>query len=810
MLKNYLLSAIRNLIRRKRHSLINIFGLALGIGVSTVLILYLSFELSYDKWHEDFASIHRVILTRYNQGQLRDRIPLTGYGLGPALVHDIPEIECQVRMHKMFAGAVVTSQSNKTEVIFQEENIFFADSNFFTLFSFHDIAGDALTALNNKSALVITENIARKYFGSTDCIGKTMRFSGGWVNGDVAIGAVISNLPANSHFSFDFILPIQNILESSQYKEDNGWGWKNFITYVKIKDPADVGKVDAKMPGFLSRYLGEEFKATNTKIEVSFQPLVKIHTTPGLAFETQAIISPNTVYTLIGVIIFILFIAYSNYINLSTATAMERSKEVAVKKIIGARPTQLVFQFLFESVFLNTASIGIGLCIAWSLFPFLGEMAGKEMTLNLLDDNVLMLVSAYFVVGILISGLYPAILLSSFKIINSLKGTTITGNKFFSFRRSLVLLQFSAALILIGSTTAIYMQIVFMQGQVNGELMDRVLVVGGPRLLDDNVRRERLFEFKDAMKSLASVEDVTTSISLPGNGYNFSTPMRKFGNSLESSKNGNVVWVDPDFLSTYDMKITAGKAWNPDSETDMQGVIVNEVSLKEFDLGTAENALTEKLVFENDTFPVLGVIENSHWTSLHSPYEPLVLSAWKIAGRMFSVRFTAGVNNQNTIKQVESIFTKVFPGNPFNYYFLSESYNRQYKAENNFGKIVGVFSILAIIIACLGLWGLTSYSITKRIKEIGIRKTLGASTYHISLLFTKEYLILIVIAACISGPVIFYGVNAWLSSFAFKAPIGIQIFLVPLALLISISFLTIGIEVMRATKSNPVNSLKTQ
>lgn len=813
MLQNFLLIASRNLLKRKVYSFINIFGLALGMAVCLVILKYVDFELSYDSYHSRAAQIHRVTSAYYQNGELRTSNIVSGYALGPALVSDIPGVKKYVRTHPMYGGAVFTYQRENNPSIFHEENVQFADSTFFDVFTYQAIEGNLSTALDRPNSAVITKKIAARYFRENeDPLGKIFQINGGWADGTYEVTAVIEDVPQNSHFPFEIVLPMHNLLTNGQYQQDDGWGWNNFVTYVELERNADLSAMEEKLPPLVEKYQGEDLSRSNSTRVYSFQPIREIHLHPGLNHETSTTISVNTIYFFLLISGFILAIAWVNYINLSTARAMERAREVGIKKSIGAFRSQLMMQFVFESVLVNLLSVVIALGIALALLPLLGDVVGKTLTFDFTDYRLWLVISGLFVVGSFISGLYPAYLLSSFRITEVLKGKVAQSGRGFSLRKALVVFQFASSLILIAGTFAIYRQLTFMRTQDKGLTMEQMLVINGPSVLDwrdAKAVKNRLVSLKNEIQKIPGVVNVATSGVIPGGGHNWGTSMRKVGTQAEDNKAGSVVWVDPDFVDTYGMTLLAGRNFNIANRSDMESVLVNEAALTAFNLGTPEQALEEKIILGDDSVAILGVLKNYNWASLKTEHSPWLLKADTISRRNYSIHINSS-NMNEVIKTVEATFKEAFPGNPFNYFFLDDFFNAQYQSEQQFGKIFSLFSILAIVIACLGLWGLASFTTTQKLKEISIRKVLGSSVSGILSLLSWQFLKLVIIACMIAIPLTWYGIDQWLQGFAFRISLQWDLFVVPVVILTLIALGTVSFQILKGANINPAKVLRSE
>ena len=811
MIRNFFTLAIRNLLKRKVYSFINIFGLAIGVAVCLVILRYVDFELSYDSFHEKGAHIFRTITTNYRNGELRGTGVLSGYAQGPALLTDMPEVKTFIRTHPMYGGAVFTyhRDSGDPSSFREDNNTLWVDSTFFNVFTFKAAQGDLKTALNKPNSIVLSKKAVSRYFKTDeDPLGKTMDVAGGWFDGGYEVTAVIDDVPENSHFNFEFILPVHNLLKGEQYTEDDGWGWNNFITYVELNPQSDPKKVEAKLPAFVEKYQGKDLAESNSKNVISLQPILSIHTNPGLNHDGPTI-SSTTIYFFLIISIFILAIAWVNYINLSTARAMERAREVGIKKAVGAYRSQLISQFVFESLLVNLLGVILAVIIAMGLLPLLGDIVNKNFSFDFTDWRFWSILVVLFLTGSLISGAYPAFVLSSFNTTEVLKGKSEKIVSGFSLRKALVVFQFASSLILIAGTFAIYRQLMYMRDQPKGLTMEQMLIINGPSVLDRSIRVERLTSMKNELKKIPGVLSVATSAAIPGGGYNWGTGIRRDGTEREESKSGSIVWVDPDFIETYGITVLTGRSFNPEIKSDMESVLVNEAALTAFGLGDPENALNQRLIFGGDTVAILGVLKNYHWNSLKTDHTPFLLKADTISDHNYSMHLS-GNNINEIVKQVEAKYKEIFPGNPFDFYFLDDFFNNQYKADQQFGKIFSLFALLAIVIACLGLWGLASFTTAQKLKEIGIRKVLGASVSSIMSLLSWQFLKLVLIASVIALPLAWYGVNTWLDNFAFRIGLQWDLLVVPLMILVILALGTVSLQILRGANINPAKTLRTE
>lgn len=806
MIRNYILLAFRNLWKRTAFSFINIFGLALGISAFLVILHYIEFETSYDSFHVNAESIYRINRISIKNGERLQAMTKTTYGLGPALAEDIPEIKRFVRIHEESAVVSYSPEQGNAKS-FHEDDILIVDSTFFRIFSYQSAMGNLATSLDHAQSIVLTQSVAQKYFGHEDPIGKTLKIAGGRMDGSYTVSAVMQDSPPNSHFSFDILLPFSNLLNVSQYKDDDGWGWNNFVTYVQLSDGAKHSIAESKLPDFSNRRLNPKWKSYGISLELHLQPLRDIHLQPGLRHDVETV-NPDTIYFFGLIGLFILVIAWINYINLSTARAMERATEVGIKKAIGAFRSELITQFLFESLLINFIAIVAAVGLVVLLLPVLSDVIDKELVFRFFDLRLWFVLSIVFITGVLASGMYPAFVLSSFKITNTLKGKRLEGQKF-SLRKTLVVFQFASSLVLVAGTFVVYRQINFMQSADKGLEMEQMLLVRGTGTIKWDEAKQKLAVFKEEIKRIPGVSAVATSGTFPGEGHNWGADIRKLGKPITEMKTGSVVWIDPDFIPAYGIDFMAGKNFDPQLQSDDRTVIINEASLAAFELGTAEEALNEQLIIGEDTAIIKGVLKNYNWSSLKSEYVPFLFLPGKIVPAAISIHLEGNAIS-SSVQSIEKIYKDLIPEEPFEYSFLDDSFNAQYRSDQQFGNIFGLFASLAIIISCLGLWGLASFSTSQKMKEIGIRKVLGASLGSIIYLLSGQFLRLILIASLVALPIAWLGMNYWLQGFAFKVGVSWDLFVLPVTGLILIALLTVSLQVLKGARMNPVKVLKAE
>lgn len=795
LLFNYFKITLRNLNKRKTYSLVNILGLSVGMAACLVISQYVEFETNYERFHVNAKNIYRVVSSFYTDGTKES---YSGYDLGPALQRDIPEVKTIARLHENSSVVSFRDKQDK-EVRFYEERINAVDSTFLKIFTFRFVYGGP-EALFNPYNIVLTKTVAAKYFGNENPVGAELTLHDNWP-GVYTVSAVIEDLPANTHFSFDILMPLHNLLHSEFYKNQNA-RWDNFHTYVEVHEQSDIGRLESKLPAFIKRYRGED-KAINASPELQLQPLLDIHYSPDLARQGS---HKTKIYFFVLIAGFILIMAWINYVNLATARAVERAREVGVKKALGVLRTQLISQFIVESVFVNFVSVALGVALAWLSMPLLNAITNQSFTLNFLQPNVWLLLGVLFSIGSLAAGFYPAFVLSSFKTTEVIKGKLGTATSGWPLRSTLVVFQFACSLLLIAGTIVIYKQVNYLKLQDKMMNTTQVIVMKGPETANHKGLANRMVTLKDELSKLTGVEEVATSYSVPAKDPSVSSGIRKLGLPLEENRIGHIYWVDPDFMPLYDIQLLAGKFWDERISSEMGQLIVNEEAVKKFQLGTNENAIGTKLITPFDTVSILGVVKNHHWRSLKEPHQPMIFRVEKVSATNVSMRLNGDLSQ--TIDHIKAKYLSAFPGEEFSYYFLDDYYAAQYTMEQQSGKLFSVLSILAIIISCLGLWALAAFTTLHRMKEISVRKVLGASAGTILSLLSQQFLKPLLIACIFGLPLAWMGMQQWLEQFPYRINLSIDLFLIPVLALTLLAMLTISVQTIRAAISNPIKFLR--
>ena len=806
MIKNYFKTAWRNIWKNKTFSAINIFGLSVGVAAFLLIINYLRFEYSYDDAHVQKDRIFRVPMMVTEKDGKEQTFAFTYPAVAPALKKDFPEIQEVARFRRQ--GGIV---KHGDESIVESGTLFYADAALFNIFSFRFVKGSAATAFKELNDAVITEETAKKYFGSEDPIGKALHYR----NEDYVVKGVLEDIPANSHIQFNILLNYEKYIQLTDGAANNSWRWSDFYTYVLLKPGVNPKTLEAKLPQFAQRYLGDVMRERDYNNSFQLQPLKDIHTRSRYDYEMAGNGDMTYLKYLAIAALFILFIAWINYVNLSTAHSLDRSKEVGIRKVVGAGKYQLIRQFLAESLFINTIAILIGILIFKLTLPMFSRLVEKDITyLTVTDWRFWVFVISIFLLGTLLAAFYPAFVLSSFKPIYSIKtshGTSgLTGGKSI-LRKSLVVLQFIAAIVLITGAIGFYRQLKYMQSRDLGIDINQTLVVAQTGNTDSS-GIPAFNAFINDMKAHPAVQSVTASTSVPGAEVGGSSDYT-LKNSLSGKRCRNL-GVDNKFIPAYGLDLVAGRNFTndlPAVDTNvLVNIILNETAAKVFGFNDPSKILGQYIDGSGFHCQVIGVVKDFHQESLQNSFDPIVFYPEEERGfGNFSVKFST-TDLQGLMDYSKQKWTAHFPESPYRFFFLDQRFDAQYKNDKLFATVLWLFTIIAIIIACLGLFGLSLFTIAKRTKELSIRKVLGATVYQVTSLVVKDYLKLVLLAGVVALPVAYLLVNGWLKDYAFHIQLGWWFFFMPVIAITAIALLTVLYQSLRVAISNPVRSLRTE
>ncbi|TSJ43039.1 FtsX-like permease family protein [Mucilaginibacter corticis] len=807
MIRNYIKTAIRSLSKNKGFTAINVLGLSLGLAACLLIVFYVSDELGYDTYNKNIDNIYRVNTdVRFGGNE-------ASYAVAPAptaaaLKTDFPEIEQAARFR--VKGGFKVKKGNQN---IQEDMMVYADPNIFDVFTLPMIYGNKANALKEPHTVVITERTAEKYFNSTNVVGRTLTFDD---NTPYKVTGVIKNIPHQSHFNFDFFVAMPGLDES---KEDM-WFSNNFQTYILLKKGADADKLNAKLSSFMRHRAGpqlqsilhltfDDFEKGGNYYRLNLTPLKKIHLYSNKLSEIDANGNIRYVYIFSAIAIFILLIACVNFMNLSTARSTNRAREVGVRKVLGSPRKYLIAQFLTESVIVTLAAAVIGLVMAWLFLAHFNQIAGKELTVTpqILGWLVPVLFAMVIIIGAL-AGSYPALFLSGFNPIEVLKGKLAAGFKGGRLRSFLVVFQFAISIFLIIGTLVIYNQLKYIQNRDLGYNRDHILLVKNVSTLGSSSQ-----VFKQEIKQLTGVQNATLTSALPTGGFQSSTSF--FKSPVPDQKNGILPqrWpIDADYIPTMGMKIISGRNFSDQMPTDSNSVIINETAAR---MLAFSNPVGAKMYEPEDNkmtrlkeYHIIGVVKDFNFKSLRENITPMFLMLEPNDGTL-SIRFRSA-NIPALLAQVKNKWAQLSPNQEINYSFMDKDFDSIYRAEQRVGSIFMIFTTLAIIIACLGLFGLAAYATEQRTKEIGIRKVLGASLSTIIGMLSADFVKLVIIAICIASPVAWWAMNKWLQDFAYRANIQWWIVALAGAGAILIAFITISFQSIKAALANPVKSLRSE
>ncbi len=785
MFKNYFKIAFRNIVRHKVFATINIAGLAIGMACSIFILLWVQNELSYDKFHKNADKIYRL-----SAGGERNSGPMV-----PELKAKIPAIRNFVRL--LFVQPTTTVFETGARR-FEEKSVFYADSTLLQVFSFPLVNGNVKTALMRPDAVLITEDMAKKYFGNENAVGKILKKDN---KDNVVVTGVLKNIPANSHLQYDFIMPMSAIAQTDWRLKDNVWASYDFYDYIQLDK--DFKATPAALSGLsrqVNEIVGEHIKENPP--HVTLQPLADIHLRSDYHSDLPGQGNIQYVNTFFVVALFILAVACINFMNLATARSARRAKEVGLRKVVGAGRIQLIGQFLGESLFISFIALLIAVGIVYLLLPVFNNLAGKELSIQLLDGKLITLLLGIALFTGLISGSYPALFLSGFKPVQVLKGNmkTMGGNLY--FRNGLVIVQFVVSIVLLAGTVVVYRQLNYIRNRDLGYNKSNLLYMPMTGELGDKQR---------ALKAELRTNPLTasfTTVSEPISNLNSGTwGLEWDGSTMEDRKIGfSKVWVNDNFFDVAQMKMASGRALSTAEFADSGNYVINEKAAKIMGM-TPATAVGKWLTFSGDKGIIVGVVKDFNFKSAQTAVEPLILAFNKWNGGIVLLRTQPG-KTEATIRALEKINKQLNPAFPFSYGFVDQDINNLYKGERQMGSLFNVFAMIAIFISCMGLYGLSAFMAEQRTREIGVRKVLGASVFNVVYLLSTGFTKLIVIAIVIAIPITWFAANKWLSSFAYRVNVGWAIFLLASFGALAIAWITVSYESVKAAIANPIKSLK--
>ncbi len=800
MLRNHLLLTFRNLKKHKFYSFITILGLATGIASGFLILQYVYYETSYDRFFENRENIYRVQLNRYNDGELTTQWAAGCAGAGIAMKEDFPEVLDFVNLTRSQA------QIGYQRDYFQTEYAFYAGQNFFEVFSVPLLEGVDSLVLKDPYTVVLSESLAEKMFYGESPVGKVIQMND---EVDLTVTGIFADLPERSHMKFDLLYSFETYVSFTSEEARTAWQWDGFLNYVVLRPGTDVAALEAKFPAFIEKRAGEELVNYNAGMEFKLQPLTQIHLISNYRDEIKATGDGEATYFLLAIGLFVLIIAWINYINLTTAHSLRRAREVGVRKVLGSFKRQLVGQFMLESATINVLGLILASLFILAVFPYFNGFLGRSVAYTWPDATYFWVgIIGFFALGIVLSSIYPALVLSGFNAVAVLKGKftgSAHGNR---MRQGLVVFQFLASIFLITGSYIVYQQLRFLQAQDLGVNINQTLVVYTPNYAADSVQSSRDDVFKYQLRNESAVNQVATSSAVPGRTPDWNAGGIRLLNQTERESNQyRIVGCDADYMELYGIEVIAGRGFGRSFGTESENVLFNESAMRRMGFQNPEDLLNRKIVFWGDTLSVVGIVKDYRQESPKQAYDALIFRYFEHPSGFYSINMNTS-NMQASLERVRQHWETAFQNKPFEYFFLDEYYNEQYAGELKFGSIFALFAGLAILVACLGLFGLASYVTNLRSKEVSVRKVLGASLQNLWLLQTTDFLKWIGLAILLGVPLNWLVFNNWLNGFANRISLSLPIFLIPSLALLVIATITVSYYTLRTAQRNPALTLK--
>ena len=814
LMKNYVKVSFRDLLRHKTFTTINLIGLVGGMTVSLLILQYVFFETSFDNFHKDGDRIYRVINDRYQNGELVQHGTITYPTIGPTLKKDFPEVEAYTRM-------TISWRNNLTYQgeIHLSDQMLWADEHFLNFFSFELLEGDAKTCLDAPYKVVLTETQARALLEGdqplSELIGELIDFND--TETPFKITGILKDLPENSHLQFDLLASYKTFIARAGEGADNSWGWSDFYHYVKLQENVAPASLDQKLADFGVRYF-KEGEVSGGEEEFYLQPLAKAHLDHLMEYEIGEVTNGKVIWLMLAVAIFIMVIAWINYINLNTSRAIQRAKEVGVRKSMGAQRRQIVSQFIVETLLVNLLSLVVSLIIVAIIQPFFNQLTGELLGLGILFGASIagipfpLLFLFILIFCSTLIALYPAYLINKFNTQDIIKGSFRLKGEIVWLRKGLVVFQFCIAIILITASITISRQVTYMVNKDLGIDINNTLVLHGPGNAQfDSTFIPKIEYFKTELGKLSGVEMVTASNRVVGEQMGRVFQIKSSADPEANNLTSNFIFTDHQFTSLYNVEMVAGRAFTAGDHNmdgrNVKNILVNEEAINLLKFANASDAVGKSVDFWGKTWTIVGVVNDFHQKSLHSPIEPIFMIPYYETGQYYSLKLTSEPN-EGLLSRVQGLYDQVFPGNYFDYYFLKDQYLLNYQADVQMGKVSQVFTFLSILIASLGLYGLIMMTILKRTKEIGVRKVLGANLTQILSILTKEFLLLIGVAMVIGVPLSYLLLNKWQQGFAYANELGWDTIVLGIALILTVYFTIILFQVKKISSNNPVESLR--
>ena len=812
MFFNHLKTAFRSILKQRSFAAINIAGLAIGLAGCLLILQYVSFEISYDRYHKNSDDIFRITYSKEKNGVESFHTVLTYAGVGPALKEQFPEV---LEIARLVPVGTVNSRTVVTvnEIPYQERRVYFADPSYLKMFSVNMVDGDAETALKDAYTVVLTESTAARYFGSEDPIGKTVRATG---NRDYLVTGIVPDVPLNSHLKYDMLISYESYFAlRPNYSKTDMRGFHGHL-YAQTVPGTTAEQLSVKFPAFVNDYIwAVQNKPEDTELFLYPMKLADIHLNSNIQHEAEVNGDRKTVTYLTIIAVMILVIAWVNYVNLSTARAAQRAKEVGVRKVLGSQKGHLVWQFLVEAALMNLLAVMVALgivALSQSVFVQFGaaEMLSRSPWMNALFWQV---VGLLWLIGVVFSGFYPALTLTSYRPLSVLRGSFYGNKRGIALRKGLVIFQFTASIALLIGTAVVFLQISHMRNKDLGLNIDQAIGINAP-VLADSTYASRIRNFKTELSRNPLIEDVVVASDVPGREMSSTTWFRKVEDQTGEGIFAFSAFADQNFITAMEIELLAGRNFLPEDNDRIS--VINEAALKQLGFASANEAINRELTFDGGDgsfrMRIVGVMANYHQLSPKVAYEPVIMRYIPFARRYYIVKFNTGNQPKSVVsaivEEAESTYQTIFPGNPFGYFFLDQEFEKQYESDQQFGDMFGIFSLLAIFVACLGLFGLAAHTVLQKTKEIGIRKVLGSSIPSILRSLSWEYVKLLIVANLLAWPLIYFLMDSWLDTFVDRIAISFWLFPAACLVVTVIALFTVSFHTIRAARANPVKSLR--
>jgi len=800
MIKNYFKTAWRNIIRNKTTSFINLFGLSVGMAAAALILIWVQNERSFDSYHPDAKNIYHVVTqNKFTQGEewVWESSPLP---MAEAAQVDIPEVVLTTRMAPYSDNQII--EINRK--LFREKGIAFVDNNWFSMFHYNLKQGSLSSFMKDPYGVVLTESIARKFFGNQDAIGQIIRND----STDFTVRAIVKDNPANSSFQFQIMLPLSKFVAYQKKIGNNvGWGNFNYITFLKLEGTAKINSVEKKLNDLLRRD-----KGSHSKITATLEKLADMHFDTKTSYSAFSHTKKSKIQIFAILALLLLLTASINYINLTTAKASLRSKEVSIRKIIGAKSSHLFLQFIIESVLISLLALFVSIIFIQLSLPFFKQLSGTNFVSIFASFMVWKVLLSTLLVTIIFNGIYPALLLSSFKPLNVFRGNSLLKLKDTSIRKGLVIFQFTVSVILIIGTLVVFKQLQFIQTSNPGYNRDQIVSMQIPFktiiFLGDEQRAGLINSMKHELSTNVNTQLVTSS-----NQPIVDVNNQMIGGAKWEGKDSlfnpaiTTFSVDANYQKVFELQMKEGRWYWPNDKSDTRNYILNETAVKELKLN--QPVIGQRFSFNNIEGKIIGVVKDFHHSTLHSKIQPVLMHDDQSWQSYISVKARAG-NIKKTLAIMETIWHKFLPSEPFDYEFMDDTFNALYEQDMKTSKLILGFSLIAIIISAMGLFGLTAFTVERQRKEIGIRKVLGATVSDITSKLSKEFIILVGISILIASPIAWWVMNKWLEDFAYRININWSVFVFAGLAVLLIALVTVSFQAIKAAVANPVKSLRTE